>query len=65
MVISVILEPNELGGYTAYLNSVPGCVTEGKTKAEALENFKEALLLHLETDPEELSENAMIEKIVI
>ena len=67
MEISVVLEPNELGGFTVSLPSVPGCVSEGDTKEEALKNFKEALELHLELDESEFpKENRFtIEKITI
>ncbi len=67
MEISVVLEPNELGGFTVSLPSVPGCVSEGDTKEEALKNFKEALELHLELDEAELPQDNSftVEKITI
>ena len=34
----VILEPNESGGYTVTVPILPGCISEGDTKAEALAN---------------------------
>ncbi len=45
----VILEPNELGGYTVAVPALPGCISEGDTKAEALANIKEAMKLYMET----------------
>jgi len=45
----VILELNELGGYTAIVPILPGCVSEGDTKEEALANIKEAIELYLES----------------
>ena len=45
----VILEPNELGGYTVTVPLLPGCITEGDTKAEALANIKEAIELYIES----------------
>jgi predicted RNase H-like HicB family nuclease len=45
----VILEPNESGGYTAIVPLLPGCISEGDTKAEALANIKEAIELYLES----------------
>jgi len=39
----VVLEPCEEGGYTVYVPSLPGCISEGNTKGEALENIKEAI----------------------
>lgn len=39
----VIFEPAEEGGYTVYVPSLPGCISEGDTYQEALENIKEAI----------------------
>jgi predicted RNase H-like HicB family nuclease len=39
----VILEPAEEGGYTAYVPSLPGCVSEGDSYEEVLKNIKEAI----------------------
>jgi predicted RNase H-like HicB family nuclease len=48
-VYDVVLEPSEDGGYTVYVPSLRGCVSEGKTEDEALENIKDAILLWRET----------------
>ncbi|MFH1672882.1 MAG: type II toxin-antitoxin system HicB family antitoxin [Pseudomonadota bacterium] len=48
MRLKVVLEPSEEGGYTAYVPSLPGCISEGDTKEEALANIKEAIELYLE-----------------
>ena len=48
MQIKVILEPAEEGGYTVYVPSLPGCISEGETEEEALANIKEAIELYLE-----------------
>lgn len=45
----VILEPNELGGYTVTVLSLPGCISEGDTREEALANIKEAIELYIES----------------
>ncbi len=39
----VILEPAEEGGFTVTVPSLPGCISEGDTKEEALENIKDAI----------------------
>ncbi len=39
----IVLEPCEEGGYTVYVPSLPGCISEGDTKEEALANMKEAI----------------------
>jgi predicted RNase H-like HicB family nuclease len=48
MKLKVILEPSEEGWYTAYVPSLPGCISEGDSKKEALENIKEAIELYIE-----------------
>ena len=42
MKIKVVLEPSEEGGFTVYVPSLPGCISEGDTAEEALANIKEA-----------------------
>ena len=55
MKLQVILEPSDEGGYTAYIPSLPGCISEGETEAEAMVNIKEAALLYLEPVEDELA----------
>lgn len=45
----VIFEPQEEGGYTATVPSLPGCISEGDSYDEALANIKEAIMLYLES----------------
>ncbi len=54
MKLKVVLEPQEEGGYTVYVPSLPGCISQGATYEEALENIKEAIELYLEPDEDEL-----------
>jgi len=56
MKLTVVLEPQEEGGYTVYVPSLQGCVSQGETKEEALKNIKEAIELYLEPDTNELVE---------
>jgi predicted RNase H-like HicB family nuclease len=44
-----IFEPQEEGGYTVTVPSLPGCISEGDTYDEALANIKEAIALYLES----------------
>ncbi|MBI3051673.1 type II toxin-antitoxin system HicB family antitoxin [Candidatus Woesearchaeota archaeon] len=53
MEIKVILEKQEEGGFTVYAPSLPGCISQGETKEEALSNIKEAIALYLEADENE------------
>jgi predicted RNase H-like HicB family nuclease len=46
---TVILEPEEDGGYSVHCPALPGCVSQGDNRQEALENVKEAIQLVLET----------------
>ena len=43
MIFHVVLETDEDGWIVAECPSLPGCVSQGKTKTEALENIKEAI----------------------
>lgn len=60
---TVNLTAAEEGGYTVTVPALPGCVSEGDTYEEALENIKEAIQAYIESlqkdgrpVPEELSE---------
>jgi len=48
MKLKVVLEPSDEGGYTVYVPSLPGCISEGNTLEEALVNIREAIELYLE-----------------
>jgi predicted RNase H-like HicB family nuclease len=44
----VILYPGEDGYVVAEVPSLPGCISQGKTRDEALANIREAIALHEE-----------------
>lgn len=48
MRLVVTIERDEEGWYVAECPEIPGCVTQGRTEEEALENIKEAIELCLE-----------------
>ena len=48
MKLKIVLESSDDGGYTVYVPSLPGCISEGNTKEEALTNIKEAIELYIE-----------------
>lgn len=48
MKLQVVLEPSDEGGYTAIVPALPGCISEGDTRDEALKNIEEAISLYLE-----------------
>lgn len=53
MKYTIILEKEEEGGYSAQCLELPGAVSQGETKEEALRNIKEAIALVLEVINEE------------
>jgi len=65
--LKVVLEPSDEGGYTVYVPSLPGCISEGETVEEALENIQEAIELYLEPVEDELipflEETAVVQEI--
>lgn len=44
----VILHPGEDGYWVVECPSLPGCISQGKTVDEAIENIKEAIDLYIE-----------------
>jgi predicted RNase H-like HicB family nuclease len=48
MRYTVVLEREEDGGYVASVPALPGCVSQGDTRAEALKNIQEAIALYVE-----------------
>ncbi|GAH51553.1 unnamed protein product [marine sediment metagenome] len=48
MNIRVILERDEDGYFAAEVPAMPGCLSQGRTKEEAIENIKEAIAGWLE-----------------
>src|SRR5262245_16684359 len=55
MKLKVVLEPSDEGGFTVYVPSLPGCVSEGDTEEEALRNIREAIELYLEPVDDDLA----------
>lgn len=55
MKLKVVLEPSDEGGYTAYVPSLPGCISEGHTREQAIFNIKEAIELYLEPVEDDLT----------
>jgi predicted RNase H-like HicB family nuclease len=49
MKLLVTLEPDETGMLVAECPSIPGCISQGPTEAEALDNIREAIVGCLET----------------
>ena len=55
MKLKIVLQPSDDGGFTVYVPSLPGCVSEGETEQEALKNIREAIELYLEPVDDDLA----------
>lgn len=67
MKLTVMLEPSEEGGFTVLVPALPGCISEGSTREEALKNIREAIELYLEPVEDDLvpqSEAELLELVV-
>lgn len=53
MNLPVVLTPGEDGQVVARCPVLPGCISQGKTREEALRNIREAIELCLESAAEE------------
>ena len=48
MRYTVVLEQEPDGGFVASVPALPGCVSQGDSRAEALANIREAIELYLD-----------------
>jgi len=46
---TVLLYPGEDGYWVVEVPSLPGCISQGKTQQQALENIQEAIELYIES----------------
>jgi predicted RNase H-like HicB family nuclease len=67
MRIKVVLEPSDEGGYTVYVPSLPGCISEGETIEESIANIKEAIEVYLEPVEDDwvVDENVAVQEIEV
>lgn len=49
MKYRILIEQDEDGVYVAECQALPGCVSQGKTRQEALDNIKDAIRGYLES----------------
>ncbi len=50
MEYTIILEPDEDGhGFTVLVPALPGCITQGTAREEAVERVKEAIVAYIES----------------
>jgi predicted RNase H-like HicB family nuclease len=53
---TVILREEAEGGYSAQVVELPGCISQGESRDEALANIREAIEGYAEAFPEELNQ---------
>jgi predicted RNase H-like HicB family nuclease len=56
MKFTVILKEDSEGGYSAQCVELPGAISQGENRKQALVNIKEAIEGYLEAFPEELDQ---------
>ena len=49
MKYRVLIEQDEDGIYVAEVLTLPGCISQGQTRAEAIENIREAIAAYLKS----------------
>ncbi|MFQ5924406.1 MAG: type II toxin-antitoxin system HicB family antitoxin [Dehalococcoidia bacterium] len=65
---TVILVPEEEGGYSVEVPALPGCYTQGETREEAIAMAKEAIELYLESCKaynEPIPEESGVESLIV
>ena len=65
MNLKVFLEPSDEGGFTVTVPSLPGCISEGDTKQDALANIREAIDLYLEPIEDDIVAMAGVEQLEV
>jgi predicted RNase H-like HicB family nuclease len=65
---TAVYQPAEEGGYVAFVEELPGAITQGETLEEARENLAEAIQLILEANREqnrlELADGRLIRETI-
>ena len=65
MKLRIVLEPSDEGGYTVTVPALPGCISEGDSREEALGNIREAIDLYLEPVEDDVSFDPSAEMLEI
>lgn len=66
--LPVVLIPDEDGGFVVECPVIPGCISQGDTREEALTNIKDAIELCLENQEAEgwqLPEHVEVTKVAV
>jgi len=66
MTLHVLIEKDETGYYVAEVPALPGCLSQGKTREEAIANIREAIEGWLEVmeSKREIDKTAVVEVVV-
>jgi predicted RNase H-like HicB family nuclease len=59
----VLLHKAEESGWWAEVPALPSCFTQGETKAEVLENLREATACHLDEGEVKVPEGAELQEV--
>lgn len=65
---TIILVPEEEGGFSVEVPALPGCYTQGETREEAIDMAKDAIGLYLESckaHSEPIPEESGVESLVV
>ena len=65
MKLRVVLEPSDEGGFAALVPALPGCISEGDSREEALRNIEEAIRIYLEPVDDDLESRPDAEVVEI
>jgi predicted RNase H-like HicB family nuclease len=63
MKLKIVLEPSDDGGFTVFVPTLPGCISEGESKEDAVKNIREAIELYLEPVEDDLALSPEAEQI--
>jgi predicted RNase H-like HicB family nuclease len=61
---TAIFEEAPEGGFTAFVEELPGAISQGETLEEARENLKEAIELILECNRESANRDVTAERVI-
>ncbi len=65
MVLHVVVERGDDGYFSAHCPSLKSCWSQGRTRAEALQNIQEAIELYLEPSTQDLQEDESHEVVAL
>ncbi len=64
-LIAVLEEDSQVGGYTATIPELPGCISEGDTVEKALANVREAAALYLDDGETEPATHILVREVEV